>query len=315
MKIVVLDGYALNPGDLSWDDLSAFGDVTVYDRTPADKTLERIGDSEIILTNKTKLSAEIIKKAKNLKYIGVLATGYNVVDIECANELGIVVTNIPTYASKSVAQHTMAFILNYTNRVAMYSDSVLNGDWIKSEDFTYRLAPTMDLEGKTIGLIGYGAIAREVAKLAHAFGMRVLAATRHPFSDEIAARVGLSTLLKESDIVSLHCPLNGENQGMVNREFLSSMKRSAILINTARGGLVEEVALADALKNGVIAAAAVDVISEEPMRSDSPLIGVPNLTITPHNAWSSFEARCRLMNTAVDNIRQFINGTPVNTVK
>ncbi len=315
MKITVLDGYALNPGDLSWDDLSAFGEVTVYDRTPADKTLERIGDSEIILTNKTKLPADIIKKSKNLKYIGVLATGYNVVDIKCANELGIVVTNIPTYASKSVAQHTMAFILNYANRVSMHSDSVLSGDWIKSCDFTYQLAPTMDLEGKTIGLIGYGAIAREVAKLAHAFGMRVLATTRRPFTDEIATCVGLSTLLKESDIVSLHCPLNGENQGMVDKHFLSAMKKSAVLINTARGGLVNETDLAEALNNGVIAAAAVDVISEEPMKSDNPLIGAANLTITPHNAWSSFEARSRLMNTAVQNIRQFINGTPVNTVK
>ncbi len=315
MKIVVLDGYTLNPGDLTWDDLHTLGDVTVFDRTPEEKVLERISDSEIVLTNKTKLNADIISKAKSLRYIGVLATGYNVVDVECANKLGIVVTNIPTYASKSVAQHTLALILNYTNRVAMHSQSVFNGDWVRSVDFTYQLAPTMDLEGKTIGLIGYGAIAREVAKLANVFGMRVLATTRTPFTDEIATYVDLFSLLKESDVVSLHCPLNAENSGMVNKTFLSSMKKNAILINTARGGLVDENALADALKSGTISAAALDVISQEPMRIDSPLLNAPNLTITPHNAWSALEARQRLMDTAILNIRQFILGTPINTVK
>lgn len=320
MKIVVLDGYVLNPGDLSWDSLEKLGEVVVHGRTPADQIVERSLGADILLTNKTPLRAETLAKLPDLKYIGVLATGYDVVDVEAAKRQGVVVTNVPAYGNESVAQFVFALLLELCHRVGLHSDSVRQGDWSRSPEFSYWRTPLIELSGKTLGIVGMGRIGRRVAQLAEAFGMKVIAAGR-PGSTAAASaggtairRVDLATLLRESDVVSLHCPLTAETQGMINHDALALMKPSAFLVNTARGKLIAEADLAAALNEGRIAGAALDVLSTEPPGGDNPLLTARNCVITPHIAWASLEARTRLLEIAVDNAARFIAGSPVNVV-
>lgn len=313
MKIVVLDGYTLNPGDLSWEGFEKIGELTVYDRTsynPEDEDLiiERGKDANIILTNKTPLTKNIIENLPNLKYIGVLATGYDVVDIEAAKEKGIPVTNIPTYGTTAVAQMTFALILELCNHIGEHSTAVYNGEWENNQDWSFWNKPLMELSEKTIGIIGYGRIGKNVGEIAQAFNMNVLAIGNGPKSE-------LENLLKKSDIISLHCPLTEDNQEMINKDTLSMMKDSALLINTSRGGLINEEDLTKALNDGVIAGAALDVVSLEPISSDNPLLSAKNCIITPHISWAPIESRSRLMNIAVDNLNSYINGNTNNIVK
>lgn len=319
MKIVVLDGYALNPGDLSWQGFEELGEVTVYDRTSyTDKQeiIERIGDAEAILTNKTPITADVLKACPQLTYIGVLATGYNVVDLAAAKEQGITVTNIPSYSTNAVAQATFALLLEVTNQVGHHNRSVHQGDWQTSKDFSYWQTPLMELAGKTIGLIGYGAIAQAVATIAHAFQLKVIYFNRRPKSAQAdwAKQVSLAELYQEADIISLHVPQFPETEKMIDRTALAQMKSSAILINTARGGLIDEAAVAEALQTGQIAALAADVVSKEPIAADNPLLQAPNCYLTPHIAWAPVETRRRLMGIAVANLSGFKAGTPQNVV-
>lgn len=308
MKIVVLDGYTLNPGDLSWNGLKNLGDVTIYDRTSPADVINRIGEAPIILTNKVIIDRNIMKACPTLKYIGVLATGYNVVDINVAHEQGITVTNIPAYSTASVAQMVFAHILNITNDIANYAHEARNGKWSTCPDFCYWNKPIIELADKSMGVIGLGNIGMAVAKIALAFGMKVLAATSKPqssLSEGITAST-IDNVLRNSDIISLHCPLTENTKEMINGESIKKMKRSAILINTGRGPLVNEQDLATALNNGDIAAFGADVLSIEPARADNPLLKAKNCYITPHIAWATTEARTRLMSIAVENVRQFI---------
>ena len=316
MKIVVLDGYTLNPGDLSWDELERVGDIKVYERTPEDKTLERARDAEIIFTNKVILDQEIIKKLTKLKYIGVLATGYNVVDLQAASEKGIVVTNIPAYSTNSVAQMVFAHLLELAMNVGHHSSRVYEGAWVNSRDFCFWERPLTELYGLTMGIIGFGRIGRAVGNLAQAFGMKVIAHNRsQPVSlPQWVRMAAIDDVFSTSDVVSLHCPLTAENEKMVNAQRLKQMKNSAFLINTARGALIDEQALADALNNGDIAGAGLDVLSTEPPQKDNPLLKAKNCFITPHIAWATKSARIRLMNIAADNLKHFIDGKPVNVV-
>lgn len=316
MKIIVLDGYAANPGDLSWDDFKSLGDVTIYDRTSPDELLERASDADMLLTNKVVLDATAIDKLPKLKYIGVLATGYNVVDTKAAHDRGIIVTNIPAYSTDSVAQMAFAHILNITQRVGHYADENRKGRWTDSPDFCYWDTPLTELSGKTIGIIGLGHTGSATARIALAFGLKVIAFTSKNAESlpEGIRKVSLDELFSESDIVSLHCPLTETTKEMVNASRLRQMKPDAILINTGRGPLVNEQDLADALNQGIIAAAGVDVLSAEPPKADNPLLKAKNCYITPHIAWATKEARVRLMDIAVDNVRKFISGNPVNIV-
>lgn len=319
MKIVVLDGYALNPGDLSWQGFEELGEVTVYDRTSyTDKQeiIERIGDAEAILTNKTPITADVLKACPQLTYIGVLATGYNVVDLAAAKEQGITVTNIPSYSTNAVAQATFALLLEVTNQVGHHNRSVHQGDWQTSKDFSYWQTPLMELAGKTIGLIGYGAIAQAVATIAHAFQLKVIYFNHRlkPAQADWAKQVSLAELYQEADIISLHVPQFPETEKMIDRTALAQMKSSAILINTARGGLIDEAAVAEALQTGQIAALAADVVSKEPIAADNPLLQAPNCYLTPHIAWAPVETRRRLMGIAVANLSGFKAGTPQNVV-
>ncbi|MET3543561.1 glycerate dehydrogenase [Paenibacillus favisporus] len=318
MNIVVLDGQTLNPGDLSWDELGKLGSVTVYERTPAGLIQERIGNAEMVLTNKTPLTREVLEAAENLRYVGVLATGYNVVDIEAAAARGITVTNVPAYGTESVAQFVFALLLELCHQIGRHGDSVRSGDWAKAVDFSYTLTPQIELWGKTMGIVGYGRIGRQVARLAEAFGMRVLVSGRPGKADgdedSGVRRVPLEQLLAESDVVSLHCPLTAETEGLINRERLALMKPSAFLINTARGGLLQEQDVADALNEGRLAGAALDVLAAEPPAADHPLVHAPRCIITPHMAWAAVEARERLMSIAAGNVAAFLEGRPVNTV-
>ncbi|MGN7164245.1 D-2-hydroxyacid dehydrogenase [Paenibacillus cellulositrophicus] len=318
MNIVVLDGHTLNPGDLSWDELGKLGSVTVYERTPAGLIQERIGNAEIVLTNKTPLTREVLEAAENLRYVGVLATGYNVVDIDAAAARGITVTNVPAYGTESVAQFVFALLLELCHQIGRHGDSVRSGDWAKAVDFSYTLTPQIELWGKTMGIVGYGRIGRQVARLAEAFGMRVLVSGRPGKAggneEDADQRVPLEQLLAESDVVSLHCPLTPETDGLINRERLALMKPSAFLINTARGGLLQEQDVADALNEGRLAGAALDVLAAEPPAADHPLAYAPRCIITPHMAWAAVEARERLMSIAVGNVAAFLEGRPVNTV-
>lgn len=319
MKIVVLDGYALNPGDLSWQGFEELGEVTVYDRTSyTDKQeiIERIGDAEAILTNKTPITADVLKACPQLTYIGVLATGYNVVDLAAAKEQGITVTNIPSYSTNAVAQATFALLLEVTNQVGYHNRSVHQGDWQTSKDFSYWQTPLMELAGKTIGLIGYGAIAQAVATIAHAFQLKVIYFNHRPKPAQAdwAKQVSLAELYQEADIISLHVPQFPETEKMIDRTALAQMKSSAILINTARGGLIDEAAVAEALQTGQIAALAADVVSKEPIAADNPLLQAPNCYLTPHIAWAPVETRRRLMGIAVANLSGFKAGTPQNVV-
>ena len=316
MNIVILDGYTANPGDLSWQGLEEIGEVTVYDRTKADETVARAADADIVLTNKVIISREIIAQLPRLKYIGVLATGYNVVDIEAAHERGITVTNVPAYSTESVAQMVFAHLLTVTNRTEHYAIENRNGRWTKNPDFCYWDFPHMELAGKTFGIVGLGNIGRRVAEIATAFGMHVKALTSKS-ADALPANIEKTTLesiLSTSDVLSLHCPLTDKTRHLINRETLRQMKPTAILINTGRGPLVDDQAVADALSGGRLAAFCADVLTEEPPKADNPLLKQPNAYMTPHIAWASKEARVRLVQVATDNVRAFINGRPQNMV-
>ncbi len=317
MKIVVLDGYTENPGDLSWQGFESLGALTVYERTPAQLIAARIGDAQAVITNKTPLDAATMDACPGIRYIGVLATGYNIVDVDHARQRGIAVTNIPAYSTAAVAQFAIGLLLEVCHHIGAHSDSVHAGDWEKSADFCYWKYPLIELAGKTMGIIGYGRIGQATGSVAQALGMRVLAYSRHPnpaLERETMRYAGLDELLAQSDVISLHCPLSAETQGIINRQTIARMKDGAILINTSRGPLVEEQALAHALNSGKLAAAAVDVVSSEPIRGDNPLLRAKNCIITPHIAWAPKETRTRLMGIAVDNLRQFQEGTPVNVV-
>ncbi len=317
MKLVVLDGHTLNPGDLDWQPLAALGDLTVYPRTSPDAIVERIGDADIILTNKTPISAGTLEHCPNLRYIGVLATGFNIIDTRAAAARGIVVTNIPGYSTQAVAQMTFALILELCNHVQKHSDSVMRGDWNRAEDFCYWNEPLTELAGMTLGLIGFGQIGRQVARLAAAFDLRVLAAVRDPAAVSDAGSVELTdlpTVIRQADIISLHVPQTEETTGMINAERLSRMKRGAWLINTARGGLIEDIAVRDALVSGQLGAYAADVLSTEPMPEEHPLTGAPNLLLTPHIAWAPQQTRRRLMQIAADNIKAYRHGRIQNQV-
>ena len=316
MKIVVLDGYGLNPGDLSWESMQALGELEVFDRTSPAELHQRASDAEALITNKTIISAEDMKALPQLKYIGVLATGYNVVDVEAAKAYGIVVTNIPAYSTRSVAQMVFAHLLNITQRVGHYAEENNKGRWTNNADFCYWDTPLVELDGKKIGIIGYGNIGQAVAAIATALGMKVYVYSSKPqfLLPQGVQRMSIDEIFQECDVVSLHCPLTDETNGMVNSTRLNSMKSSAILINTGRGPLVNEQDLADALNNGVIAAAGLDVLSTEPPRKDNPLLTAKNCFITPHIAWATKEARIRLMNIAVNNLKSYIGGSIINNV-
>lgn len=316
MKIVVLDGYAANPNDLSWEDMQALGQLVVFDRTAPDQVLERSADADALLTNKVVLSAETLAKLPKLKYIGVLATGYNVVDTVAARRQGIVVTNIPAYSTDSVAQLTFAHILNITNSVAHYADQNRQGRWSASPDFVYWDTPLIELSGKTLGIVGLGNIGMKVATIARTFGMDVFAYTSKNSTDLPIGiqKTTLDGLLAVSDVLSLHCPLNEQTHHLINAQTLKKMKRGAILINTGRGPLVDEQAVADALNDGQLLAYGADVMTQEPPTADNPLLKCQNAYLTPHIAWATYEARQRLMLIATANLQAFIEGKPVNVV-
>ncbi|MDR1093088.1 MAG: D-2-hydroxyacid dehydrogenase [Clostridiales bacterium] len=317
MKIAVLDGYTLNPGDLSWDGLRDLGDAAIYDRTPADKIIERAGGREIVITNKTPITRESIDRLPNLRYIGVLATGYNVVDCEYAKAKNIPVTNIPAYGTASVAQFVFALLLELCHRAGGHSRSVFKGEWAESADFCYWKSPQIELFGKTMGIVGLGKIGLQTARAAAAFGMKIIACARSrgPVPEDLDFEWKTrDEVFALADAVSLHCPLFPETQGIVNLQTLSKMKRTAFLINTARGGLVVEKDLARALNAGMIAGAGLDVLSVEPPSPDNPLLTAKNCVITPHIAWATREARARLMDIAVGNVRAFLAGRTVNAV-
>ena len=311
MKIVVLDGYTENPGDLSWGPLQELGELTVYDRTPPEAVLERIGDAEAIYTNKTVLSRELIQAMPSVRFIGVLATGYNVVDVQAARERGIVVCNIPTYGTDAVAQYVFALLLELCHRVAHHAQAVQEGRWTACPDFCFWDYPLIELSGKTMGIVGYGRIGQRTAQIARAFGMQVLAYDAFVQAGEC---VPLDELLERSDVVSLHCPLFPETKHIIRGETIARMKDGAILINTSRGPLVDEAALREALTSGKLYGAAVDVVSTEPVQPDNPLLGLENCLITPHIAWAPRESRQRLMDIAVENLRCFLRGAPQNIV-
>ncbi|MCX7823964.1 MAG: D-2-hydroxyacid dehydrogenase [Verrucomicrobiae bacterium] len=316
MRIVVLDGHTLNPGDLSWDELRALGECVVHDRTAPGDVVARAQDAEIVFTNKTVLDRAAIRALPKLRYIGVLATGYNVVDVRAARERNIPVTNIPTYGTRSVAQHVFALLLELTQRVGHHAGTVRDGRWSACQDFCYWDYPLIELEGLTMGIVGFGRIGQAVAKLADAFGMRVLAHDVQPPREvpSDARLVELDALFAQSDVVSLHCPLTADNEGFINARRLALMKKSAFLINTSRGPLVKEADLAAALNAGQIAGAGLDVLAVEPPRPDNPLLTAKNCYITPHIAWATRAARARLMRIAVENLRRFLDGRPVHVV-
>ena len=316
-KIVILDGYAANPGDISWEPLKEFGEVVLYDRTKPEEVIERISGADFVFTNKVPITAESMDSCPTLKWIGVLATGYNIVDVAYAKEKGIPVTNIPAYSTDTVAQNVFAHLFNITNRVADHAASIRGGKWARCEDFVFWDYPQMEMAGKTLGIVGFGSIGKKVASIARAFGMKVLVFTRTP--DPSLECEGLSfcdkeTLLKESDVVSLHCPLTDATREMINKESLALMKPTAILINTGRGPLINEADLAEALKAGRIYGAGLDVLCKEPPEAGNPLFECENCFISPHVSWASDAARVRLHKIAFDNIRSFVEGKPVNVV-
>ncbi|MHC4365612.1 MAG: D-2-hydroxyacid dehydrogenase [Planctomycetota bacterium] len=316
MRIVVLDAHTLNPGDLSWEGLEALGTCSVYDRTPAELTVERAKDAEIVLTNKTVLSAEIIEQLEQVRYIGVLATGYNVVDVEAARKRGIPVANVPAYGTASVAQMVFAHLLNLTQHVGHHAETVRDGRWSWCPDFCYWDSPLIELQGLTMGIIGLGRIGRAVARLARAFAMKTIAydVTEPSPVPEGCRMVVLEDVFRLADAVSLHCPLTPETECLVNKERLALMKRTAFLVNTSRGPLVDEQALADALNDGEIAGAGLDVVATEPPAADNPLLKAKNCYITPHIAWATRGARGRLLQATIENIIAFLDGRPQNIV-
>lgn len=316
MKIVVLDGYTENPGDLSWKDLEALGETTIYDRTPVELVEERIGDAEIVITNKTPIDKEIFENCQNIKYVGVLATGYNVVDVNTAAEKGIPVCNIPTYGTTAVAQMVFALLLEICHHVGTHSEAVKMGEWSNNVDWCFWKYPLIELAGKTMGIVGFGRIGKAVGRLAKAFGMNVLAYDEYENEEgkAIADYVTLDELYTKSDVISLHCPLFPATTGMICKESIAKMKDGVILINTSRGPLINEADLAEALQSKKVYAAGCDVVSTEPIKADNPLLGCYNSILTPHIAWAPKESRQRLMDIAVDNVRNFLNGTTVNAV-
>lgn len=319
MKIVVLDGYTLNPGDLNWDGFQQFGDVAVHDRTDftPDSVIAAIGDADVIFTNKTPLTKVVLEKVPSVKYIGVLATGYNVVDTAAAKELGIKVTNIPTYGTAAVAQYTFALLLELCHHVGAHADAVKNGEWTKCPDFCFWNYPLVELAGKNMGIIGFGRIGQATAKIAQAFGLNILAVANHQnpaLESDTCKYVTLDELLAQSDIISLHCPLLESTQGIINKNNIAKMKDGVLIVNTSRGPLVVEQDLCDALNSGKVGGAALDVVSSEPISATNPLLQAKNCIITPHIAWAPIDSRSRLMNIAVDNLAAFVNGSPVNVV-
>lgn len=315
MKIVILDGYTLNPGDLCWDEIKTLGECTIYDRTTPALTLQRAQNAEAIFTNKVILNKDIINQLPKLKFIGVLATGFNVVDTTAAKDAGVTVCNIPAYSTQSVAQIVFSHILHFAQNISVHAQSVSSGQWTASPDFAYWLTPQTELAGKTLGIIGFGQIGETVAKIALAFGMKIIFNNRSKKNTTLdAMQVDLDTLLTKSDFISINCPLNESNQGFINRNSIEKMKRTAFIINTGRGPLVNENDLADALNTGRIAGAGLDVLSIEPARANNPLPKAKNCSITPHIAWATFEARQRLMQIAANNLQSFIKGMPINVV-
>ena len=316
MKIVILDGFTANPGDLSWKGLEELGMLTVYDRTRPEETVARAAEADIVLTNKVIINREMMAQLPQLKYIGVLATGYNVVDIEAAHERGIIVTNVPAYSTESVAQMVFAHLLTVTNRTEHYAIQNRQGRWSKNPDFCYWDFPHLELAGKTFGIVGLGNIGRRVAEIALAFGMQVKALTSKS-ADTLPAgieKADLEALLATSDVISLHCPLTDTTRHLINRDTLSKMRPSAILINTGRGPLVDDQAVASALAKGQLAAFCADVLTEEPPKANNPLLSQPNAFITPHIAWATEEARSRLLQVAISNVQAFLNAKPQNVV-
>lgn len=314
MNIVITDAATVTGGDIDLSVFEKFGSLTVYPLTEPEKLDERIENADIVLCNKTVIGAENMKKAKNLKYIGLFATGYNNIDTDYAKQNNITVCNAPDYSTEAVAQHTFAFILQLTDRVGEYNSLVLKEDWIKSSTFSYFPLPTMELSGKTLGLVGYGAIGRRVADIAKAFNMKVLVYNRSKISDNTVTQVDFDSLLENSDIVSLHCPLNKQSNGLMDKVAFSKMKKGALFINTARGPIVDENALRQALESGHIGGAGIDVLTYEPMRADCPLYKAKNCFITPHISWAGYETRLRLMKIVEDNIESFLKGDTKNNV-
>ncbi len=319
MKIVVLDGYTENPGDLSWSELEMLGDVTIYDRTSLtdhDEIIARIGDAEMVYTNKTPITKDVIDACPNMKFISMLATGYNVVDYQYAKEKGIPVTNVPTYGTSSVSQFAIALLLEVCHHIGHHSESVHAGKWTNCIDWCYWDYPLIELEGKTIGIVGFGRIGQAEGRIAKAMGMKVIAYDLYPNDTgrEIADYVDMDTLLATADVITLHCNLTPENTGFINKASIAKMKDGVILINNARGQLINEQDLADALNSGKMAAAGLDVVSSEPIRSDNPLLKAKNCIITPHISWAPKESRQRIMDCAVKNAKAYIAGTPINVV-
>lgn len=315
MKIVILDAYAANPGDLSWDEFAALGELTVYDRTAQEDAAARIGDAEVVFINKVRLTDEIFAACPNLKLVSILATGYNIVDLAAAKRRGITVCNVPGYSTRAVVQMTFALLLEICQQVGLHSGAVYTGRWQTCPDFCFWDRPLIELDGKTMGIVGYGAIGSAVGTVAQALGMKLLVTARHEKPVPEGARfVSLPELLAQSDVVSLHCPQTAENARMINAGALAQMKDGAILLNTARGGLLDEQAVADALRSGKLLAAGMDVVSAEPIRADNPLLTAPNCFLTPHIAWAPLETRRRLQAISAENLRAFLAGKPQNVV-
>ncbi len=316
MKTVILDAYTMNPGDLSWENWEALEGFEKYDRTPQELVVQRASNAEIVLVNKVRMTADVIAQLPKLRYIGVLATGYDVVDIQAAKKAGITVTNVPAYSTDSVAQLVFAFILEHCQKVALYNQEVHKGAWQSSPDFTFSIAPTVELAEKTLGVIGLGRIGMKVAEIGHAFGMKVVGYRRNPPATlpEWLTIAPIETIFKSSDFLTCHCPLTAETRALINAKHLAMMKKEAFLVNTSRGPVADEQALADALNAGQIAGAAVDVLAQEPPANGSPLLNAKNCIITPHLAWATREARIRLNQIALENVKTFLVGTPVNVV-
>lgn len=313
MKLTILDGHAVNPGDLSWDCFKKSASVTVYERTPPDLVIGRIGDSDAVLLNKVSITSDILKECPKLKYIGILATGYNVVDIKAAQEFGVTVTNVPSYSTMAVAQHVFSFITTFTNHVQQHSEGVMKGKWTASPDFCYWDSPLTELSGKTLGIFGFGHIGERVARIGEAFGMKVICCPHH-VKEGMPEPVSLDGLFEKSDFLTLHAPLTPETAEVVNKRTLALMKNTAYVINTARGGLVNEKDVRTALDSKKIAGYACDVLMDEPMKKDCPLLGAPDCLITPHIAWAPKETRIRLLDTALKNFECYLHGTPRNIV-
>ena len=317
MKIVILDGIAVNPGDLDYSVFAPYGDTTIYDRTPLELAPERAAGADIIFTNKTPINRAVLEACPNLRWIGIFATGYNHIDLEACRERGVVVSNVPDYSSDGVAQLTFAFILRYFSKVEEHNQKVHDGGWTTCPDFSFTCAPVWELAGKTIGIIGFGSIGKTVARIAHAFGMRILTYTRTPRpcpEYDYVTHCSLEELLRQSDIVSLHLPLSPQTQKLMNRETIGMMKDGAMLVNTSRGSLVDEVAAAEALRSGKLGQLSADVVSVEPILADNPLLSAPNCVITPHIGWAAYETRKRLLDMSIYSMEQFLKGEPIYVV-